>query len=126
MSKIRFDLDGEPDCGFITGYALPKVDYAIKLPGLKGSFSVALPNRVPVGAGVEEQILLSVGIKTSLYDRCTIRSTVALEYLDGTGKTRTTKAWSEQLALTIHPISHPIRPPGPGTIPSVQPPLVKP
>lgn len=103
--RVVFVVDGEAVCSNLQGYALPQVAYDLRLPGVNGTFSAELPDRIPVEAGEEDvRLRLSVGRERSRSDQCRFTSSVALRYTDGLGNRPDSDPWPDPVTLTVHPL----------------------
>jgi hypothetical protein len=89
VTGLVYDATKEPSC-LNDGEPLPQPTYDVLLPVLQGTdLEVTLNQTYQVDPGTQGSITLKIGRGTGRTDRCDIRPTVRLRYVDPTGITRT-------------------------------------
>jgi hypothetical protein len=91
VTGLVYDATKEPSC-LNDGVPPPQVTYDVLLPDLQGSdLTVKLLQTYQIDPGAEGSITLKVGRVIGRTDRCDISPTVRLQYVDASGKTRTSQ-----------------------------------
>jgi hypothetical protein len=86
---LVYDATEKPKC-LNDGVTPPKVTYDVLLPDLQGSdVKVKLPQTYAIEPGTQASITMKVGRAIGSTDRCDISPKLRLQYVDETGKIRT-------------------------------------
>jgi hypothetical protein len=86
---LVYDATKKPSC-LNDGVPPPNVTYDVLLPDLQGSdVKVELPQTYAIDPGTQGSFTLKVGRAIGQTDRCDIRPTLRLQYVDVLGKTWT-------------------------------------
>jgi len=101
---LVYDATKDPSC-LNDGVQPPKVTYDVLLPDMQGSeVKVKLPQTYAIEPGTQGSFTLKVGRAVGRTDRCDIRPTLRLQYVDTIGKIRTSAPFDEPQLLKVRPL----------------------
>lgn len=104
VTWLVYDAAKEPSC-LNDGVPLPDVTYDVLLPDMQGSdVRVKLRQSYAIEPGTQGSFTLKVGREVGRTDRCDIRPTLRLQYVDVIGKTRTSPPFDEPQLLKVRPL----------------------